>query len=64
MALAAGEPGAQSGLVTPVSQAAFDRGVKLGQPLLKCYELFSDRKNGQIGVARFLGIWPHWHRIS
>jgi hypothetical protein len=21
-----------------------------------CYELFSDRKNGRIGVARFLGI--------
>jgi hypothetical protein len=30
---------------------------------MMCYALFSDRKNGLIGVARFSRVWPGWHRI-
>ena len=42
---------------TAVLLVAWPRGKK-GCKGVKwsCYELFSDRKNGQIGVARFLAI--------
>jgi hypothetical protein len=28
-----------------------------------CYALFSDRKKGRFGIARFLTIRPDWDRI-